>query len=257
MLRKSLSKGFTLIEIAVVLIVVGLLIGGVLKGMELYDNSKGMSTVSQADKIKKAFKTFQDAYYTYPGDLLNASDIATCTAGTFCGNNGDGNLIVGVEVDGATNLNATVFRQNLGTPVENLVAWSQLAAAGMLNETSVTPANNVWGDSNPAAPAGGGFHVLFNGTGMHTQLGLASPLRSGHWVIQTANARANTGNMGVGGAFTVQQMARLDKKVDDGMPNAGGVIGYPSDDCATGNAANSTYVENGPLKCNMMYFLFE
>ena len=54
------SKGFTLIEIAIVLVIIGLLVGGVLKGQELITGARVRNLISQQDGIKAAFFGFQD-----------------------------------------------------------------------------------------------------------------------------------------------------------------------------------------------------
>ncbi len=60
--------GFTLVELALVLVIVGLLITGVLKGEALIQNAKVKKLVNQKESITAAFYTFYDRYGTYPGD---------------------------------------------------------------------------------------------------------------------------------------------------------------------------------------------
>src|SRR5215510_8766093 len=70
---RNLSKGFTLIEIAIVLVIIGLLLGGVLKGQELITGARVRNLISQQDGIKAAFFGFQDRYRALPGDYASAS----------------------------------------------------------------------------------------------------------------------------------------------------------------------------------------
>jgi prepilin-type N-terminal cleavage/methylation domain-containing protein len=68
---KSVRKGqagFTLVEIAIVMVIIGLLIGGVLKGQAMIDNAKVKRVVKQADEMRAAVMTFYDKYGVYPGD---------------------------------------------------------------------------------------------------------------------------------------------------------------------------------------------
>ena len=66
------SRGFTLIEIAIVLVIIGLLLGGVLKGQELITGARVRNLISQQDGIKAAFFGFQDRFRALPGDYAAA-----------------------------------------------------------------------------------------------------------------------------------------------------------------------------------------
>ena len=62
------QKGFTLVEIAIVLVIIGLLLGGVLKGQELIENSKIKSVSQDFDGISAAYYAYQDRVGRIPGD---------------------------------------------------------------------------------------------------------------------------------------------------------------------------------------------
>ncbi len=62
------QKGFTLVEIAIVLVIIGLLLGGVLKGQELITNSKIKSTTGDLEGIAAAYYAYQDRTGTIAGD---------------------------------------------------------------------------------------------------------------------------------------------------------------------------------------------
>lgn len=62
------QKGFTLVEIAIVLVIIGLLLGGVLKGQELIENSKIKSVTQDFDGISAAYYAYQDRVGRIPGD---------------------------------------------------------------------------------------------------------------------------------------------------------------------------------------------
>ena len=73
-MRKQLNgqKGFTLIEIAIVLVIIGLLLGGVLKGQELINTARVRALNNSVDGITAAWFSFQDRYRAFPGDYLAA-----------------------------------------------------------------------------------------------------------------------------------------------------------------------------------------
>lgn len=86
---KSNQKGFTLVEIAIVLVIIGLLIGGVLKGQAMIQNAKVKRVVKSADEMRAAVYTFYDKYGMYPGD----ENLPNAAPGTppGDGHNGNGN----------------------------------------------------------------------------------------------------------------------------------------------------------------------
>ncbi|BCE00941.1 prepilin-type N-terminal cleavage/methylation domain-containing protein [Marinicellulosiphila megalodicopiae] len=73
----SLNKqsGFTLVEIAIVLVIIGLLLGGVLKGTELIENSKVKKGVNDMNSIAAAYNGYIDRYRAIPGDDGNLATI--------------------------------------------------------------------------------------------------------------------------------------------------------------------------------------
>ena len=65
---KSHQKGFTLVEIAIVLVIIGLLLGGVLKGQELITQAKIKNVANDLTGITAAIYGYQDRYKRFPGD---------------------------------------------------------------------------------------------------------------------------------------------------------------------------------------------
>ena len=81
-MRQYRQGGFTLIEIVIVLVILGLLMGGVLKGQELITSARVRSVTSLMDGVKAAFYGFQDRYRGLPGDYAMADKTLRCTGAT-------------------------------------------------------------------------------------------------------------------------------------------------------------------------------
>lgn len=92
------QKGFTLVEIAIVLVIIGLLLGGVLKGQQLIANARIKSLVSHANSLSAAIYAYQDRYKALPGDDPRATtNLPGASVGCLAADlvNGGGNGEIG------------------------------------------------------------------------------------------------------------------------------------------------------------------
>src|SRR6476659_8851859 len=115
------QNGFTLIEIAIVLVIIGLLLGGVLKGQELITAARVRNLAAQLDGVKIAYLGFQDRYRALPGDYPNATAGANIPGPTGAATKGC--LIAGTCANG---------KIDDGGEGESILAWHQLARAGFI-----------------------------------------------------------------------------------------------------------------------------
>ena len=74
------AKGFTLVEIAIVLVIIGLLLGGILKGQEMITQAKIKNVISDFSGVSAAYHGYVDRYKKIPGDDLCAGSGATAAA---------------------------------------------------------------------------------------------------------------------------------------------------------------------------------
>ncbi|MEZ0123072.1 MAG: type II secretion system protein [Candidatus Reddybacter sp.] len=85
-IRSKRQSGFTLVEIAIVLVIIGLILGGVLKGQVLIENAKYKNFVKQVESLRAGVYTFQDMYRALPGDI----DVITALDAAATAGDGDG-----------------------------------------------------------------------------------------------------------------------------------------------------------------------
>jgi prepilin-type N-terminal cleavage/methylation domain-containing protein len=151
---KTRQTGFTLVEIAIVLVIVGLLLGGILKGQEMIVQAKVKNSIQDFSGVSAAYYGYQDRYRAVPGDDPGATRWAGATAG-----NGDRILLGLYNTATATD--------------ESAMWWDHLRRSGFVTGgTGTTQPQNAFngmlgaqqGDGTAAqAPAGvlGGFTNLF------------------------------------------------------------------------------------------------
>ncbi|MGE3770634.1 MAG: prepilin-type N-terminal cleavage/methylation domain-containing protein [Bdellovibrionales bacterium] len=231
------NKGFTLVELAVVIVIIGLIIGAVIKGQELIDNARVNSVITQVNSIRSAFTSFQDKYGALPGDFARAQErIPGCqAAGGDCANgNGNG------TIDGNAGANGVAG-------AEARMAWQHLAFANMI--TGVVPGADVgqaiYNQNFPGARTGGGF-VLVNGL-------VGNPQLNTLWLrLQSSAPTSGPSNGQAQAALTPTQAATIDRRLDDGNPLTGTVRagGF----AASCTPATGEYTESTSSKDCNLYF---
>ncbi len=204
------QSGFTLVELAIVMIIIGLLIGGILKGQELIANAQTTATVAKIKSLDGAITTFRDKYSALPGDMEDtAARLSDC--GTTCAVDGDGN--------GRIDALALSADPTIGS--ENVVAFLHLGAADLISgvENGIDDATLDAGSAVPEADIGGAIWVGFHNLGDITASVTAA--RRGHYMVVkdgiTAVDDASTDGI------TAINAGRIDRKLDDGNPTTGDV----------------------------------
>lgn len=175
--------GFTLIEAAIVLVILGLLVGAVLKGQELIAGARVYNLVALQTGIKAAFFAFQDRYRALPGDYRFATQNVAGAAG-----NGNGNGRV----------------EALGSPLETLLVWDHLSKSGLVNfGFNATSAASHSSATTPVNAYGGFLDLAYDSA--YADIGVP-PSRH---------------NLKSGGQLPVAMLAEVDRKIDDGNAATG------------------------------------
>jgi prepilin-type N-terminal cleavage/methylation domain-containing protein len=186
----SESAGFTLVEIAIVLVIIGLLVGGVLSGQELIRSARVRGLVAQQEGVKAAIYGFQDRYRALPGDYSGAETNITCAAVNCF--NGDGN--------------GRIEAPNSAGAHEEIYAWSHLAGAGFITGSYRVPVSTVDEPTPENTPT--------NAYGAYMHLG-----HDNVWGVSTNAAQRH--NVKTGHQIPVVIMAEVDRKIDDGHAYSG------------------------------------
>ncbi|TVQ83116.1 MAG: type II secretion system protein [Micavibrio sp.] len=161
----SMQHGFTLVELAIVMAIIGILIGGTLKGRQIMDNARVAATIAQINAVESAVTTFRDTYDQLPGDMFNASArIPGCTllcdpepAGASDGLIGGANSAVLTSAITSTNPLPG------GPDNETTLFWVHLLKADLIGGITDSAISNGtyadWGETHLAARIGGGFFI--------------------------------------------------------------------------------------------------
>ena len=233
-------RGFTLVELSIVLVILGLLVGGVLTGQSLIRASELRSVVTDFRKFHTATNAFRDKYFSLPGPMTNA------TAFWPTALNGNG---------------SNEFGDYLGNGVK---AWQHLSLAGLIEGkytgTQVaTPVNSGLCTSGTECPPskiqGRVFFALTDSTALTIPYGLNRP--NGFFFY-------DGGNIDAGNGLNPADTWNIDTKMDDGQPGTGilvgiGVGGILNGDgwsnCATAAAGTTYDLARTDQRCRPYYLL--
>jgi prepilin-type N-terminal cleavage/methylation domain-containing protein len=287
-MRRNAFHGFTLIELSIVLVIIGLLAGGVLVGKDLIKASQLRRITTERESLETAINTFRLKFNCLPGDCKNATQ--------FFGSAGGTGLFTdaGCQTPAALNLGATGTCDGDGnrliatsgdmSTIEHYGIWQHLALARLISGTyaasgaligyghrrgynsppSQAASNGMWaivtfGDMTAVAGFYGGYG--FSGTSVdfvgHSALIYGTEIyNSGGWYST------------LGGGLTPREAFSIDQKTDDGLPFHGSIGTTPinaaedSSWCSTFNTAYTSsaaaynlsgLVVNVPRPCLMMF----
>lgn len=236
--------GFSLVELSIVLVILGLLTGGILAGQSLIRAAEIRSVVTDTGRYNAAIRTFQDKYFALPGDMTNATRFWGFAAGTTgtdaacfnasqtgqgtCNGNGDGIVT-----------NTTASSNN--PQGETFHAWKQLANAGLVegsytgyrganSDYNATPGVNV-----PRGRIGSTGYSIWSTTASSTDANWYPP-KTGMLIMFGTSTTGITESA----ALKPEEAWNLDTKLDDGRPGLGNTRTHKMNSPFTPNCTNGT-----------------
>ncbi|MFO0389857.1 MAG: type II secretion system protein [Alphaproteobacteria bacterium] len=268
------KNGFTLIELSIVLVIIGLVIGGVLVGRDMIRNAELQQVASSFLKFRDAVKQFKDKYKYLPGDMPTATDFwgtGVCTSDpsdtpltVTCNGNGNGKIAEASDLLGLLDIAEAMDIE------EALYVWQHLTNSKFLEGAYTgrySAGTNRWksGVNIPKGMDNAGFAFYFSENlpsplaySFHDAsyggviIGTTPVVNSGH-IISFGKATVNyNGNdfAPVGGVLSGAEAFAIDTKIDDGKPATGNIItpsvieGGSAAYCSSGHVSASTYIVN-------------
>lgn len=191
------QSGFTLIEIAIVLVIIGLLLGGILKGQELINSARVKNLATDFRNIPMFIYGYQDKFKALPGDDSAAAAHVGTTSITPA--SGDGNGIIG----------GSWFSRNPAD--ESVLFWQHVRLAGLAPGATTMP-NPVTDDYMPRNAAGGTIGIQSG-----TTVAASAPIVGTDGALAGAYIICSTGILG-------KFVKQLDIQLDDGNTATGSMM---------------------------------
>lgn len=236
------NKGFTLVELSIVIVIIGLIVAGIVGGQTLVQQAQLRSVISEQDAVKTAINAFKLQYNALPGDMTNASTYWT----TGCNATASGASTTG-PCDGNGDRNIVMVAGNGG---EAYMAWLHLSRANLYPGSFVPGAVNT-GTINVNIPASkfnnAGITIVYDDTTIDATAGDGDNTdANGRQLSENVLIFGGvvTTDIANGTIFSAPQALSVDSKMDDGIATTGTLVGTGASGaaggatCITGTAYN-------------------
>lgn len=249
------NKGFTLVELAIAMVVIGLLVGGILSGKELIENSHVNKAVMQIKSFDTATNVFREAHGALPGDITDAqARIPNCDSGV-CSISGNGNGHVHVTAYTTSGTIDTSHPYDDGEH-ERFNFFTHLTKAGFLQG----PEGGTAAQMAAASAYGDGYKPFFPRATWRATVDNIQPYIQAFFVLK---APASNSFMMQGIAWRpthvysmdsrVSYIKLLDRKMDDGLPAEGRVRLFAvASACAQSGTTSMLYTSAENTRCTVV-----
>ena len=191
---KTKQTGFTLVEIAIVLVIVGLLLGGILKGQEMIIQAKVKNSITDFSGVSAAFYGYQDRYRAIPGDDAGAAGRWTITQSTSTGQTLGNRILEGT------------YGSTTATD-ESRLWWDHLRRSGFITGTGTAQPINSFsgtigvqtGDGTTGTVAALGFtNLIMCSANLPDKVAIALDVQMDDGSPSTGAVRGADGNVAIG-----------------------------------------------------------
>lgn len=239
------KHGFTLIELSIVLVVLGLIVGGTFAGLGLYNNSQLMSVMTQVEKYRQAGKLFKEKYSYPPGDFPTAS-----TQFDASSPNGDGNSLV----CGTAEYHALWQHLSLGQFIEgNYTGVAGSGGASDVNLGENAPRMKLFTNARVGFAA---FRLSTTGC-VDYWSGTGNFFAGNYGNLLMFGQELNSNEFPIRAALTPSDASAIDSKYDDGQPALGAIVTFKNavnTSCSTTDDYLSQYnLTFGQNACAFMF----
>jgi prepilin-type N-terminal cleavage/methylation domain-containing protein len=256
-----MKRGFSLVELAVVLLIISLIIAAIASGTSLIRQAEMRSVIADLQSFRTAYRDFIVRYKQIPGDMINATTFwtpASCSLGPTC--NGDGNNKIGVFNASALDETVRAWKHlSLALLIQQGIVQIPATYTGVLTVGNLTPASKVQGAG--FWMAGGGAEIARNSTaGTQLQSPWSDTLQN---AVFMGRASPFAGSDGLAyGSASGMYAYNIDKKIDDGAVDASsnstgyntGKFRAVTDASGSNCIAGSSYVINSSAESCIMGF---